>query len=99
MVLGDAGALRRSTDRGATFGLGGRATLDELVAATGWLPHTTRAALTRLRQSGHAIHKAKDDQNRTVYRITETTSTADDQPVNAGEAACAWPGAAWEPAA
>ena len=31
------------------------ATLDELVALTGWLPHTTRAALTRLRQRGHAV--------------------------------------------
>jgi len=25
------------------------------VAATGWLPHTTRAALTGLRKKGHAI--------------------------------------------
>ena len=28
------------------------ATLDDLIAATGWLPHTTRAALTGLRQKG-----------------------------------------------
>ena len=27
------------------------------VAATGWLPHTTRAALTRLRQAGHVLYK------------------------------------------
>lgn len=26
------------------------ASLDEMIAATGWLPHTTRAALTGLRQ-------------------------------------------------
>jgi hypothetical protein len=31
------------------------ATLAELVAATDWLPHTTRAALTGLRKKGHAI--------------------------------------------
>ena len=31
------------------------ASLDELVVATGWLPHTTRAALTGLRKKGHAI--------------------------------------------
>ncbi|MGZ9021029.1 MAG: DUF3489 domain-containing protein [Rhodoplanes sp.] len=30
------------------------ASLDELVSATRWLPHTTRAALTRLRQVGKA---------------------------------------------
>lgn len=35
------------------------ATLDELVATTGWLPHTTRAALTGLRKKGHAIEKSK----------------------------------------
>ncbi|GGE97900.1 DUF3489 domain-containing protein [Sphingomonas prati] len=31
------------------------ASLDELVQVTGWLPHTTRAALTGLRKKGHAI--------------------------------------------
>lgn len=44
------------------------ATLDELVAATGWLPHTTRAALTGLRKKGRTIDKAKRD-NATCYRI------------------------------
>ena len=34
------------------------ATLIELIAATGWLPHTTRAALTGLRKKGHNIDKA-----------------------------------------
>jgi hypothetical protein len=34
------------------------ATLAELVEATGWLPHTTRAALTGLRKKGHSIDKA-----------------------------------------
>jgi hypothetical protein len=34
------------------------ATLDELVAATGWLPHTTRAALTGLKK-GHQITRIK----------------------------------------
>ncbi len=33
----------------------GGATLDDLTAATGWLPHTTRAAITRLRQRGFKI--------------------------------------------
>lgn len=37
----------------------GGATLAELVAATDWLPHTTRAALTGLRKKGHAIARSK----------------------------------------
>ena len=31
------------------------ATLDELAAATSWLPHTTRAALTGLKKKGHTV--------------------------------------------
>jgi hypothetical protein len=37
------------------------ATLHELIAATGWLPHTTRAALTGLRKKGHTIERTKRD--------------------------------------
>jgi hypothetical protein len=37
------------------------ATLSELVEATGWLPHTTRAALTGIRKKGHAVAKGKRD--------------------------------------
>lgn len=40
----------------------------DLVAATGWLPHTTRAALTGLRKKGHVIEKVKVD-GTTTYRI------------------------------
>ncbi|MDF7773634.1 DUF3489 domain-containing protein [Sphingomonas sp. AOB5] len=43
-------------------------TLDELIEATGWLPHTTRAALTGLRKKGHAIAKTKR-RDVTCYRI------------------------------
>ena len=35
------------------------ATLAELIAATSWLPHTTRAALTGLRTKGHSIERGK----------------------------------------
>ena len=46
------------------------ADLTELVGATGWLPHTARAALTGLRRKGHAIHTRKrESDGRTVYRI------------------------------
>ncbi len=44
------------------------ATLPELIEATGWLPHTTRAALTGLRKKGHAIDRGKRD-GATCYRI------------------------------
>jgi hypothetical protein len=45
------------------------ATLDEMVEATGWLPHTTRAALTGLRHSGFDIAKTKEKGGKTVYRV------------------------------
>ena len=44
------------------------ATLAELVAATGWLPHTTRAALTGLRKKGHTIVRGKRD-DVTYYTV------------------------------
>jgi hypothetical protein len=37
------------------------ASLDELVEATGWLPHTTRAALTGIRKRGVTLDKSKVD--------------------------------------
>lgn len=46
----------------------GGATLAELVKATGWLPHTTRAALTGLRNKGHIIDKVSRE-GTTVYSI------------------------------
>jgi hypothetical protein len=44
------------------------ATLTELTDATGWLPHTTRAALTGLRKKGHAIGMSKRD-DITCYKV------------------------------
>src|SRR3954462_13573076 len=46
------------------------ATLDEMVEATGWLPHTTRAALTGLRHKAYEITKSKAKGNKTVYRLS-----------------------------
>lgn len=37
----------------------GGATLLEMVAATGWQTHSTRAALTGLRKKGHVLAKDK----------------------------------------
>lgn len=36
----------------------GGASLDDLVAATGWQPHSARAVLSGLRKKGHPITKA-----------------------------------------
>ncbi len=53
-------------------------TLDALVNATGWLPHSARAALTGLRKRGLAIERARAD-GVSVYRIVsqEPTVSAD----------------------
>lgn len=53
----------------ALLSRGEGATLDGMINATGWLPHTTRAALTGLRKKGHDITSEKIDGVRT-YRIT-----------------------------
>ncbi len=46
----------------------GGAPLGKIVAATGWLPHTARAALTGLKRKGHALVSEKSDGVRR-YRI------------------------------
>jgi len=48
------------------------ATLAELTEATGWLSHTTRAALTGLRKKGHVIEKTKRGDT-TCYCIAGDT--------------------------
>ena len=46
-------------------------TLDELVKATGWLPHTTRAAMTGLKKKGQTIERDKRGEV-SCYRITKS---------------------------
>ena len=45
------------------------ATLDQMIAATGWLPHTTRAALTGLKKRGYSISSDKIDGVRTYRAV------------------------------
>ncbi len=55
-----AGKPERQTKSAAVIALLSRpdgATLAELIAATDWLPHTTRAALTGLRKKGYRIER------------------------------------------
>ena len=46
------------------------ATIDQMIAATGWLPHTVRAAMSGLKKLGYAIDSDKIDGLRT-YRAVE----------------------------
>jgi len=69
----EAPASRPNTKSELVLSLLGRtegATLAELVEATGWLPHTTRAALTGVRKKGHAVEKLKRGEEA-CYRIAE----------------------------
>ena len=46
------------------------ATLAALVKATGWLPHTTYAALTGLRKRGYALERLRDQKaSPSIYRL------------------------------
>ena len=54
------------------------ASLDALIDATGWLPHTTRAALTGLRKRGFEIARERHATKGSLYRI------GNEQPVAMG---------------
>jgi hypothetical protein len=65
------------------------ATLEELIAATDWLPHTTRAALTGLRKRGFAVTIDRSDKELgSTYRalsdetidVEKAGSQGDDPP-------------------
>ena len=49
------------------------ATLGELIAVTGWLPHTTRAALSRIRSAGQALFKSSRPDGLAAYCIEEAS--------------------------
>jgi hypothetical protein len=48
-------------------------TIDALIKATGWLPHTTRAALTGLRKRGFEIVRTPRDKGGSIYRIAASS--------------------------
>ncbi len=48
------------------------ATLAEMMEATGWQPHSSRAALTGLKKKGHTIERSKRE-DVTCYRIVKAT--------------------------
>jgi hypothetical protein len=45
-----------------------------MVAATGWLPHTTRAALTGLKKKDHVLERSKRGETKLLSREGERMS-------------------------
>jgi hypothetical protein len=94
MVIGEADGVRTSgsptalamapregTKMALVVGLLQRdqgATLMELIAATDWLPHTTRAALTGLRKRGYLVTLDRSNKARgSTYCIAPNRAVAD----------------------
>jgi len=46
------------------------ATIEQMVAATGWLPHTTRAVLTGFKKKGHLLASERSAEGLRIYRVT-----------------------------
>jgi hypothetical protein len=53
----------------------GGASMDQLIAVTGWQAHSIRAAMTGLRKQGHAIHRETVD-GCTRYLIPSSPEAA-----------------------
>ena len=54
------------------------ATIDDLIAATGWLAHTTRAALTGLRKRGYAVAIDRSNKERGSFCRVRVDLTVED---------------------
>ena len=55
----------------------GGATIDQLAAAMGWLPHTTRAALTGLRKRGFVVERREEKGERAgAYVVVDGPNAA-----------------------
>jgi hypothetical protein len=64
------GTTKSATVRGLLVRDGG-ATLDEMIAATSWQPHSCRAFLSGIRKSGDAVIKLERTDGRTAWRVTK----------------------------
>ena len=62
------------------------ATILNLTEATGWLPHTTRAALTGLRKRGYGVIRERIGAGDSVYRISDASTDRGDRTVRRREA-------------
>ena len=50
------------------------ATIEQLQKATGWQPHSIRAALTGLRKKGHDVTRGRNAKGVTVYKIAKVAN-------------------------
>ena len=55
------------------------ATIADLTRATGWLAHTTRAAITGLRKRGYAVTRERTGAGESVYRISGAIGSSGDR--------------------
>jgi hypothetical protein len=55
------------------------ASIFQLTEATGWLPHTARAALTGLRKRGYAVVRERVGVGDSVYRISGEAADGEDR--------------------
>jgi hypothetical protein len=62
------------------------ATIADLTQATGWLPHTTRAALTGLRKRGYAVARERIGAGDSAYRISDAPAYREDRTVRQRDA-------------
>jgi hypothetical protein len=63
------------------------ASIAELIVATGWLPHTTRAALTGLRKRGFVTAIDRSDKERgSIYRVEKRPAAEDRATASSGVA-------------
>jgi hypothetical protein len=62
------------------------ATIDVLTNVTGWLPHTTRAAITGVRKRGYSVVLDRSAEGASVYRLADPqvgqSATSVPQPVD-----------------
>jgi Protein of unknown function (DUF3489) len=75
----ERGVPRQGSKLAEVIALLGRkqgAGIEELTSTTGWLPRTTRAALTGLRKRGFVIERSSSDQGGSVYRIVKSAAPA-----------------------
>jgi tetratricopeptide (TPR) repeat protein len=57
------------------------ATIVDLTQATGWLAHTTRAAITGLRKRGYAVTRERSEAGESVHRISDAPASSADRVV------------------
>jgi hypothetical protein len=55
------------------------ATISDMTEATGWLPHTTRAALTGLRKRGYAVVRERTGGGDSIYRVAGPATAGADR--------------------